>query len=129
VHESLFQFDNSIRETEPSIKDGELDRKIEALFTSWFNTNVILASTRANRPAGAHKPAGDNGSAGVNGSARVNGSAGENGSTNSRESSRGQVVEPRWVNDKSHDHMEKYQESMVESHGENVESHPHNEEP
>ncbi|GJU16896.1 hybrid signal transduction histidine kinase M [Tanacetum coccineum] len=45
------------------------------------------------------------------------------------ESSGGQAVELRWVNDKSRDHMEKYQESMVESHGENVESHPHNEEP
>ncbi|GKF59698.1 hypothetical protein Tco_0176484, partial [Tanacetum coccineum] len=52
VHESLFQFDNWIRETEPSIKDGELDRRIEELFTSWFNTNVMLASARANGPAG-----------------------------------------------------------------------------
>ncbi|GKA84415.1 hypothetical protein Tco_0806010 [Tanacetum coccineum] len=43
------------------------------------------------------------------------------------ESSGGQMVEPRWVNDKSHDHMEKYHGAMVENHGENVESHPHNE--
>ncbi|GJV77325.1 hypothetical protein Tco_1508909 [Tanacetum coccineum] len=44
------------------------------------------------------------------------------------ESSGGQAVELKWVNDKSRDHMEKYQERMVESHGENVESHSHNEE-
>ncbi|GJS74816.1 hypothetical protein Tco_0707657 [Tanacetum coccineum] len=44
------------------------------------------------------------------------------------ESNRGETVEPRWVNEKSRDHMGKYQEGMVESHGENVESHPHNEE-
>ncbi|GJS99034.1 hypothetical protein Tco_0820204 [Tanacetum coccineum] len=44
------------------------------------------------------------------------------------ESIGGQAVKPRRVNDKSRDHMEKYQEGMTESHGENVESHPHNEE-
>nr|GEX44230.1 uncharacterized mitochondrial protein AtMg00810-like [Tanacetum cinerariifolium] len=43
------------------------------------------------------------------------------------ESSGGQRVEPRWVNDKSRDHMAKYQGDMIESHWENVESHPHNE--
>ncbi|GJZ62611.1 RNA recognition motif-containing protein isoform 1 [Tanacetum coccineum] len=81
---------------------------------------------------------------GVNGSARQNGSengsAGTNGSVGSvastsigvgelnevGESSGGQAVKPRWVNDKSRDHMEKYQAVMVESHGEDVESHPHN---
>ncbi|GKF92418.1 hypothetical protein Tco_0279137, partial [Tanacetum coccineum] len=48
VHESLFKFDDSIRETEPSIEDGELDRRREALFASWFNTNVMLASDGSN---------------------------------------------------------------------------------
>ncbi|GJW37302.1 putative transposase-associated domain-containing protein [Tanacetum coccineum] len=39
VHESLFKFDNWIRETEHYIEDGELDRRRDALFASWFNTN------------------------------------------------------------------------------------------
>ncbi|GKA21742.1 hypothetical protein Tco_0701731 [Tanacetum coccineum] len=65
-----------------------------------------------------------------------NGSAGAKASTSNRvgesnvvgESSGGQAVEPRRVNDKSRDHMEKYHEGMTGSHGENVESHLHNEE-
>ncbi|GKC30096.1 putative transposon, En/Spm-like protein [Tanacetum coccineum] len=83
---------------------------------------------------GVNGSAGENGS--ENGSTGVNGSVGSVASTSIGvgelnevgESSGGQAVKPRWVNDKSRDHMEKYQESMVESHGENVESHPHNEE-
>nr|GEX47477.1 RNA-directed DNA polymerase, eukaryota [Tanacetum cinerariifolium] len=94
-----------------------------------------------NRLARANRPTGENRSDGENRSARENGSA--NGSDEANRSvgtvvsisigvgesnevgelSRGQAVEPRWVNDKSHDHMV----SMVKSHGENVESHPHNE--
>ncbi|GJT92693.1 transposon, En/Spm-like, transposase-associated domain protein [Tanacetum coccineum] len=98
-------------------------------------------SAGENRPAGENKSAGVNGLVGENGSA--NGSAGANGSVGSvaststgvgesnevGESSGGQTVELRWVNEKSRDHMEKYQGAMVESHGENVESHPHNEIP
>nr|GEW57097.1 hypothetical protein [Tanacetum cinerariifolium] len=65
-----------------------------------------------------------------------NGSAGAKASTSNGvgesnvvgESSGGQAVELRRVNDKSRDHMEKLQEGMTESHGENAESHPHNEE-
>ncbi|GKD86708.1 hypothetical protein Tco_1357862 [Tanacetum coccineum] len=96
-------------------------------------------SARANGSTGENGSAGVNGPAGVNRSAGVNGSAGENGSTNGStgvngsvgsvaststgvgesnevgESSGHQAVEPRWVNDKSRDHM-------------NAESHPHNEE-
>ncbi|GKA84414.1 transposon, En/Spm-like, transposase-associated domain protein [Tanacetum coccineum] len=48
INKSLFKFDDSIRETEPSIEDGELDRRREALFASWFNTNVMLASDGSN---------------------------------------------------------------------------------
>nr|GEY90532.1 hypothetical protein [Tanacetum cinerariifolium] len=38
------------------------------------------------------------------------------------------VVEPVWVNDKSHDHIEKFKACMTRSHGEDVESHPHSQE-
>ncbi|PWA86375.1 transposon, En/Spm-like, Transposase-associated domain protein [Artemisia annua] len=83
-------------------------------------------STGANVSAGANGPARANGSVGANGSAMANGLAGANGSVG--ESSGGQAVEPRWVNDKSCHHMEKYQEGMIKSHGENVDTHPHDEE-
>ncbi|GJU16897.1 hypothetical protein Tco_1144863 [Tanacetum coccineum] len=125
-------FDIWIRETEPSIEDGELDRIIEALFTSWFNTNASWG-TQASR--GKRVSRGEwvsrgkwvdkLGSVGLVAST----STGVGKSNEVGESSGGQAVEPRWVNDKSRDHMEKYQESMVEIHGENFESHPHNEEP
>ncbi|GJR64767.1 hypothetical protein Tco_0010832 [Tanacetum coccineum] len=94
----------------------------------------VNGSTRVNRSAGQNESAGVNGSAGQNesenGSAGTNGSVGSVASTSTGvgelnevgESSGGQAVKPRWVNDKSRDHMEKYQAVMVESHGEDVES-------
>ncbi|GKD24812.1 hypothetical protein Tco_1231026 [Tanacetum coccineum] len=38
------------------------------------------------------------------------------------------VVEPVWVNDKSREHIEKYKACMTKSYGEDVESHPHDQE-
>ncbi|GKC81616.1 hypothetical protein Tco_1137333, partial [Tanacetum coccineum] len=102
----------------------------------------VNGSARVNGSAGVNESAGVNGSVGANGSAGANKFVGANRAAESEasmstgvgesnevgESSGGQAVELKWVNDKSRDHMEKYQERMVESHGENVESHSHNEE-
>ncbi|GJW49099.1 hypothetical protein Tco_0090450 [Tanacetum coccineum] len=88
----------------------------------------------ANGLACENMTAWENGLTGANGLAGSNRSAGSKASTGVRESnevgesSGDQVVELRWVNDNSCDHIESYQASMVESHGENAESHPHNEE-
>ncbi|GKD16659.1 hypothetical protein Tco_1205817 [Tanacetum coccineum] len=64
----------------------------------------------------------NDGSQGVCGS--NDGSIREGGST----SIEVDVVEPVWVNDKSREHIEKYKACMTKSHGEDVESHPHNQE-
>ncbi|GJR83701.1 hypothetical protein Tco_0154486 [Tanacetum coccineum] len=82
-------------------------------------------SIGANGSAEINGPAEVNSSAGANGSAGANESVGSEASTSTGvgesnevgESSGGQSVELKWVNDKSRDHMEKYQERMVESHG------------
>ncbi|GKA36794.1 hypothetical protein Tco_0723359 [Tanacetum coccineum] len=122
----LRKFNKHIKRTKP----------LDQLLSGYGGSN---RSARANGSTGENGSAGVNGPAGVNRSAGVNGSAGENGSTNGStgvngsvgsvaststgvgesnevgESSGHQAVEPRWVNDKSRDHM-------------NAESHPHNEE-
>nr|GEW04799.1 hypothetical protein [Tanacetum cinerariifolium] len=62
---------------------------------------------------------GANGLAGANGSINLEASMSNGfGELNEvGELSGGQAVKPRWVNDKSHDHMGKYQEGKVKSHG------------
>ncbi|GKF93144.1 hypothetical protein Tco_0279863, partial [Tanacetum coccineum] len=100
----------------------------------------VRSSGGANGPCGANGSACENMAAWENGLTRVNGLAGSNRPAGSKastgvgesnavgESSGDQVVELRLVNDNSCDNIESYQASMVESHEENAESHPHNEE-
>ncbi|GKE54254.1 transposon, En/Spm-like, transposase-associated domain protein, partial [Tanacetum coccineum] len=104
--------------------------KSREVVSNHLRNKGVNGSTGVNGSAGQNESAGVNGSAGQNGS--ENGSARTNGSVESvaststgvgelnevGESSGGQAVKPRWVNDKSRDHMEKYQAVMVESHGE-----------
>ncbi|PWA85052.1 transposon, En/Spm-like, Transposase-associated domain protein [Artemisia annua] len=121
-------------------RSGGLNRSAEANRSAGTNGSAEVNGSAgenglvgANGSGGANGPVGANGPGGANGSAGANGSVGSEASTSTGvgesnevgESSGGQAVEPRWVNDKSRDHMVK---GMVESHGENVESNPHDEE-
>ncbi|GKE90128.1 hypothetical protein Tco_1567603 [Tanacetum coccineum] len=101
---------------------------------SLLQPQFVRSSGGANGSACENMAAWENGLTGANELARSNRPAGSKASTRVGESnevgesSGDQVVEPRWVNDNSCDHIESYQAGMVESHRENAESNPHNEE-
>ncbi|GJT52205.1 hypothetical protein Tco_0978362 [Tanacetum coccineum] len=94
--------------------------------------------------AGVDRSVGEGESNGVGGSDGTDGSIGVCGSNNGSQGASGSndvstgdggstsievdVVEPVWVNDKSREHIEKYKACMTKIHGEDVESHPHNQE-